>query len=45
MIKNTCLLLAAAQCTLAPGLDVPQTDLGYCQLIAQLPEKHTNKTY
>ena len=28
MIKDTCLLLTAAQCILAPGLDILQTDPG-----------------
>ena len=45
MIKDTCLLLAAAQCILAPGLDVPQIDPGCCRLIAQLLTKHTNKIH
>ena len=43
MIKDTCLLLAATQCILSPGLDVLQIDPGRYRLIAQLPAKHINK--
>ena len=45
MIKDTCLLLVAAQCTLAPDLDVPQIDPRCCRLIVQLLVKKTNKIY
>ena len=37
MIKDTCFLHAAAQCILAPGLDVLQIDPRRYRLIAQLP--------
>ena len=36
MIKDTCLLLGAAQCILAPGLAVLQIDPERYRLIAQL---------
>ena len=45
MIKDTCLLLAVAQWTLALDLDALQTDPGHWCLIAWLLVKHTNKTH
>ena len=45
MIKDTCLLLAAAQCILAPGLAVLQIDPERYRLIAQIPaNKQTRYT-
>ena len=45
MIKDTCLLLAAAQCILAPGLGVLQFDPERYRLIAQSPaNKQTRYT-
>ena len=39
MINDTCLLLAAAQCILAPGLDVPRPAPQRYRLIARTTDK------